>query len=170
MVYVIRISTSGDFVKAENVLNRAKKRLPEMSRLGMKRWGNILERDLKRSAFIQAGIKNFTGTLQSTGIRYEQGEKSDVGRLFIRQYGIYLDSMAPHFVNVKRRRSGLLAWAKRANADWIRKKANLVEQRKLSKFSIHVKPHPFIVNGYRTARPKLRAVLKRVANKSVAAL
>lgn len=160
MVQVIRITTAGDFIKAVNTLNRVKKTLPAMTIRGMHRWGKILEKHTKRAAR-DAGIADFSGLLSSRGIEYRQGPKSETGYLFIRLYGVYLDSMKPHFVNVTRTRTILLMWAMNARSGAIREKAFLVQARKLRKFSIYVKPHPFIAEGYRTARPKLRAVLKR---------
>ncbi len=147
-------------------LNRIKKRLPMMIRKGMMRWGKILERDMKLSAR-RAGIKRFSGTLQDLGIRWEQGVRSDTGYLFMRLYAIYLDSMAPHYVNVTRRRTRLLAWAKIARSPNIRRKARMIEKRELKSFAIYVKPHPFIAQGYRRARPKLRPVMKRLAARGV---
>lgn len=50
MVRVIRISTPGDLDYAVKTLNRIKRQLPEMTRLGMRRWGNILVKDMKNAA------------------------------------------------------------------------------------------------------------------------
>ena len=166
MVKVIIVRTTGDLVNAVTSLNRIKKKLPIMIRLGMMRWGKILVRDMKLSAR-RSGIKQFTGTLQGLGIRWEQGVRSDIGYLFMRLYAIYLDSMAPHYVNITRRRSRLLAWAKLARGSTIRRKASRVEKRELKNFSIYVKPHPFIARGYGRARPKLRPVLKRLVARGI---
>jgi hypothetical protein len=166
MAKVIIIRTSGDLFNAVVTLNRIKKRLPEMTRLGMMRWGNILVRDMKMAAF-QAKIKNFSGTLQSTGIRWEQGVRSDTGYLFMRLYAIYLDSMAPHYVNITRRRTRLLAWGKVSKLSTIRRKSRMVEKGELKSFAIFVRPHPFIAQGYGRARPKLRPVLARVAARGI---
>jgi len=166
MVKVIIIKTSGDLFNAVTALNRIKKRLPTMVRKGMMRWGRILAKDMKISAR-KSGIKMFSGTLQGLGIRWEQGTRSNTGYLFMRLYAIYLDSMAPHYVNVTRRRTRLLAWAKIARSPNIRRKAGLVERRELKNFAIYVKPHPFIAQGYQRARPKLRPVLKRLASRGV---
>jgi len=166
MVKVIIIKTSGDLFNAVTTLDRIKKRLPEMTRKGMMRWGRILVRDMKLSSR-KAGIKRFTGTLQTLGIRWDQGKKSNTGYLFMRLYAIYLDSMAPHYVNVTRRRTRLLAWAKLARKSTIRRKARMVEKKELKSFAVYVRPHPFIAQGYRRARPKLRPVLKRLATRGV---
>lgn len=166
MTKVIIIKTSGDLFKAVTTLNRIKKRLPQMTRLGMRRWGKILVKDMKVSAR-RARIKSFSGTLQDLGIRWDQRVRSDTGYLFIRLYGVYLDSMRPHHVSVKIRRTRLLAWAKRARNINIRRKARMVEKRELKSFAIYVKPHPFIARGYRRARPKLRPVLKRLAVRGI---
>lgn len=166
MVKVIIVRTTGDLFNAVTALNRIKKRLPQMVRKGMMRWGRILVRDMKLSAR-RAGIREFTGTLQTLGIRWEQGVKSDTGYLFMRLYSIYLDSMVPHYVNVTRRRTRLLAWAKIARNPNIRRKARMIEKRELKSFAIYVKPHPFIARGYRKARPKLKPVLKRLAARGV---
>ncbi len=164
MVKIIIISTEGDLVNAVKTLNRIKKRLPRMTIEGMRRWGKILERDMKLSAR-KAGIDEFNNVLMTNGIRWDQGVRSKKGSLFIRLYGIYLDSMSPHFVNVTRRRTRLLAWAKQSRN--FKRKAIMVESRQLDKFSIYVRPHPFIANGYRRARPKLRPVLKRMASRAI---
>ena len=166
MVKVIIINTTGDLFAAVTTLNRIKRRLPMMVRKGMMRWGKIIVRDMKLSAR-KAGIKRFSGTLQGLGIRWEQRVKGDTGYLFMRLYAVYLDSMAPHYVSVTRRRTRLLMWAKIARSPNIRRKARMVEKRKLKSFAIYVKPHPFIAQGYRRARPKLRPVLKRLAARGV---
>lgn len=166
MVKVIIIKTSGDLFNAVKTLNRIRKRLPVMTRKAMMRWGKILVRDMKLSAR-KVGLKRFSGTLQGPGIRWEQGKRSDTGYLFMRLYAIYLDSMRPHYVNVTRRRTRLLAWAKIARGSTIRRKARMVEKRELKSFAIYVKPHPFIAQGYRRARPKLRPLLKMMASRAV---
>ena len=166
MVKVIIIRTSGDLFNAVTSLNRIRRRLPEMTRVGMIRWGRILARDMKLSAR-KAGIQRFSGTLQGLGIRWEQGVRSNTGYLFMRLYAIYLDSMAPHYVNITRRRSRLLIWAKKARSPNVRRKARMVERKELKSFAIYVKPHPFIAQGYARARPKLRPVLKRLASRGV---
>jgi len=166
MVKVIVIKTSGDLKKASVSLNRIKKKLPTMTRLGMRRWGNILVRDMKLSAR-RAKIRDFQGILQGPGIRWEQGIRSDVGFLLMRLYAIFLDSMSPKYVSVKRTRTVLLRWAKLARSPAIRRKARMVEKRELKSFAVYVKPHPFIANGYGRARPKLRSVLKRVSARGI---
>ena len=165
---VIIISTSGDVVTALKVLDGVKRKLPQFTREGMQKWGKMLERDVKAAA-INAGVSPFTGILYGSGIRYEQGHRSDIGFLFIRQYGVFLDSMKPHFVSIHRRRTRLLAWAKQARSSAIRNRARLVEMRKLKSFSIYVRPHPFIRQGYNKAIPKLNAVLGIQANKALRA-
>lgn len=166
MVKLIIINTAGDFYRAANTLNRMKKRLPAMTILGMRRWGKILEKHMKRSAR-NAGISDSTGLLQGKGIEWRQGKRSETGHLFMRLYGIYLDSMEPHFVNLTRRRTRLLLWAKMARSPRIRKGAEDVEEGKVRGYSVFVKPHPFIAAGYRSARRKLRPVLKRVAARAI---
>jgi len=166
MPYVIRIETSGDFIKADYILRRFKARLPKMTKEQMKKWGKILEKELKASAR-RADIRSFTGTLATSGIRYEQKPRGKIGKLFIRQYGIYLDSMGPHYVNVTRRRTILLAWASRAYMPRIRQKAKAVESGKRSKFSIRVHRHPFIRMGFKVARPQLTKMLKQSTAKAI---
>lgn len=168
MVRIITIRTEGDLIYASRFLARIKDRLPAMSSKAMFRWGKILERDLKRSARL-AGLKNFTGALQTTGIRYEQRPRGRTGYLFMRIYGVYQDSMKPpgHYVSIHRRRTRLLAWAKVAQNPNIRRRASLVEKGKMRSFSIFVKPHPFIETGYARARPKLEPIVKKMAEQAV---
>lgn len=168
MVKVIVIKNAKDVAFAVRTLNRMKNNLPQITREVMRKWGHILVKDMK-SAAINANIKSFSGTLQGKGIRWEQGKKSNDGYLFMRLYAIYLDSMSPHFVNVTRRRTRLLAWARRSGSSSIRKKARMVEGKKITKFGIYVKPHPFIASGYRRSRPKLRPMLNRSIKNAVAA-
>ena len=59
MAKVIVIKTSGDLDHAIKSLNRIKRRLPEMTRIGMRRWGKILTRDMKLSAR-KSNIKDFS--------------------------------------------------------------------------------------------------------------
>jgi len=167
MAKVIVINTEGDLIKGVRTLNRVKTRLPKMTIEASRRWGRILEKNMRRSAR-NAGIKDFTGTLLNTerGIDWRQGKNSKTGYLFMRLYGIYLDSMRPHPVYVTRRRTRLLAWAK--SKPMFRERAARVEEGRQSKFAIYVKPHPFIAAGYRKARTKLRPVLKRLAARAVA--
>ncbi len=162
---VISISTSGDFVKADMVLGRLKKQLPAMTIKAMRQWGKILEKDMKNA--VNQVSEDFTGTSQGKGIEWRQGKKSHVGHLFMRQYLLALDHAKPHFVNVTRRRTRLLKWARQSNK--FRKKARMVEIKKLEKFSIYVKPHPFISMGYKRARPKLRPILDRQIKQAIAA-
>jgi len=166
MVKVIVINTAGDLFKAVRTLDRIRNKIPKMTREVMRKWGHVLVKDTKASA-INADIKSFSGVLQGKGIRWEQGKRSDEGYLFIRLYGVYLDSMSPHFVSVTRRRTRLLAWARKSNK--FERKARMVGNRKLTKFSIYVKPHPFIAGGYRRARPKLRPMINRATKQAIIA-
>ena len=165
MVKVIIIKTSGDLVKTIATLNRIKKRLPKMVRKGMMRWGKILVRDMKLS--LRRVSMEFTGMSERRGIRWEQGKRSNVGYLFMRREYLALDHMRPHWVSVKRTRTILLRWARQAIIPNIRSRARKVETRKLKSFAIYVKPHPFIAQGFRRARPKLRPVLKRLAVRGI---
>ncbi len=165
MVKVIIIRTSGDLKNAVKSLNRIKKKLPKMTRLGMRRWGKILVRDMKLS--LRRVSLEFTGMSEGKGIRWEQGKRSDVGYLFMRREYLALDHMRPHWVSVKRSRTILLKWAKQAIILNIKRRARMVEKGTLKSFGVYVKPHPFIQRGYGRARPKLRAVLRRVAARGI---
>lgn len=116
--------------------------------------------ELKISAE-RAGIRASTGTLFDRGIRWQQGKKSDKGYLFMRLYGIYLDSMQPHWVNVSTRRMRLLRWARTATNSKIRTKAAKIDAGTMSKFSIMVYPHPYIRRGYKKAKSRLSRLFKR---------
>ena len=165
MAKVIMISTSGDFIKADRILTRIRKRLPPMTIQATIRWGKILEKDMKTS--IRQVSKMFTGLSQGQGIRWEQGKKSHVGHLFMRREFLALDQMRPHWVSVKRGRTRLLAWAKQAMIPNIRMRARMVEAGKLKRFGIYVRPHPFINTGWRRARPKLRPVLNGMVKRVI---
>lgn len=134
--------------------------IPDMTAEAMRSWGKTLEKDMKSSA-TQAGIQNFTGELlDRKGIEWRQRPKGRIGMLFIRKYGVDLDSMNPHYVsfNPKGRyvRKKLLEWGLKANNDSISKKARRVAANPRKGRSIYVKPHPFIMNGWNRARGKLK--------------
>lgn len=158
MTIVLKISNVSDVVKTVGVLKNIKKRMPEMPVRVMRKWGKILERDMKNSAR-KAGIKPFTGTLYNSGIQWRQRKTGRTGMLFMRNYAVALDSMKPHFVNVTSRRSRLLAWAKQADNQHIRRQADKIKT--IRKFPIHVTPHPFIRIGWKRARPKLRPLIQQ---------
>jgi len=166
MVHVIHIRTTGELMALPVTLNRIRRKLPSMTRKEMRKWGKILERDMKNSVRL-SGINRHKGELSTTGIDWRQGPRSDHGELFMRIYGVYLDSMSPHWVSVTRRRTRLLAWAKQARSSSIRTKARSVEKGELKSFGVYVRKHPFIQAGYRRARPKLRSLLKRAAIRGV---
>lgn len=167
MVKVIIIKDLKDIEFAVRTLGRMRKNIPLMTRGAMKKWGKMLVKDTK-SAVVNANIKSFTGTLQGKGIRWEQKKNSDQGFLFIRAYGIRLDSMTPQTIRVYRSRTKLLRWSRQAKNPIIRKKAKMVESGKAVRFDLRVRPHPFIASGYRRARPKLRPILNRSIKQAIA--
>jgi hypothetical protein len=163
MAKIIMIRGATDLINANGYLNRVLNILPKVINNMMIKWGNILVRELKQSAK-NAGIGNFTGTLQKRGIRWEQKKRNMRGELFMRQYGIFLDSMNPHYVNVNNRRQKLLRWSLRAKRQSIRERGKKVETGELKKFSIHVNRHPFIDRGNRLALRRLNPMAKRMLN------
>jgi len=175
MVNVITIRTSGDLVKGVAALKRMRTKIPQMTREGMQKWGEMLVGAMKNSARTTGRIKNFTGTLQGKGIRWEQGKRSNTGRLFIRKYGVQLDDFPDQHVAIKRSRPRLLRWALRANSQRIRSGAEMVargekyksgkKKGQLKKYAIFVRKHPFIRAGYKRARPKLGPMLKKMAKR-----
>lgn len=166
MPKVITIRTTKDINTAIVTLKRINTRLPNMTREGMRQWGKVLVSHLKRSAG-RAGIRSSTGTLFNKGIRWEQGKKSDKGYLFMRVYGIYLDSMAPHWVSVHRGRMRLLRWARIARNDRIRDMAQDISAGTRKKFKLKVKPHPFIKSGYKNAKSELGRMFKRAVKRGI---
>ncbi len=133
---------------------------------GIREWGNIAVRDLK-DASKQASIDTFKGNLRGNGIRWEQAENSVVGRLMIPAYGIELDSMKPHWVNVTKQRTTLLAWANQARSSSIRRRAALLGAGRLDRFSVYVHPHPFIDTGLKRANQKLNPIISKQVNTAI---
>ncbi len=158
MVTVITIRSSGDLIKTSNSLKGIQKKLPVMNSRAMMRWGKILEKDMKVSAK-SAGIKSSTGVLFGKGIEYRQRPRGNVGRLFIVNSGVMLDSMKPHWVNILQRRTRLLDWALRSRN--FKSEARAISSGELKKFPIFVRPHPFIRSGWKRARPKLKPIVKQ---------
>ncbi len=161
MPKVIVIKNMKDINVTIKTLNRIKKRLPKMTTDTMLQWGKMLEKSMKDSAKL-AGIKKFTGTLYKRGIEWRQRPRGKTGKLFIRLYGVYLDSMNSHYVNVLRRRSKLLQWALQANNPNIRRNALQVQNRTRQSFPLYVRQKPFIQRGYRRVRRRLKPMLARM--------
>lgn len=159
MVTIISINT-GEFLSLNRVFARVR-RLPDTAVPdAIREWGNVLERDMKNSAF-QADIKPFTGSIYSNGIEWRQRQKGLTGMLFMRRAYVYLDSMQPHWVNVTGSRRTLLAWALQAKSSSVRFQARMVQQGIIKKFGIHVSPHPFIQRGYNRSIKKLTPILNK---------
>lgn len=166
MVDVITVNIQGDLDRMDRVLSRIRRKVPESTSEALNEWGTILERDMKNSA-IQAGIKPFTGTLFTKGIEWRMKPKGRIGRLFIRQYGVFLDSMRPHAVAFKKSRTRLLAWGLQARSLGVRVQAALVDEGIQKSAAIFVRPHPFIRRGFRRARPKLRPIARKHLDRAV---
>lgn len=166
MVFILSVKKPGQVMRHVESLKRIRTRLPGWNSKAMLKWGKILEKDIKLSAR-SAGIKRFSGTLFKEGIQYRQKPNGRTGKLFMRLYGLHLDSMTPHRVNVNSSRARLLSWASQSRKGNIRKKAAGVRNRKIKDFVIFVKPHPFIRRGWNRARPKLGPILKREYRKSI---
>lgn len=166
MVVYIKVIKGQDILEGRGVMQKMRTRTVPATSNGMYRWGMTLERDLIASS-MNAGIKRFKGNLQGGGIRWEQKNNARVGRLMMPAYGIMLDSMKPHHVTVKKTRTNLLAWARRASNPKIRKKARQIDAGTRKRFGIFVRPHPFIDRGFKTARPKLNAIVRRELRKEI---
>jgi hypothetical protein len=135
-------------------------RTPEMVSNAMMEWGNVAVKDFKNAAK-NAYIQPFTGSLFGNGIRWEQSPKGQIGKLWMNAHGIYLDSMKPHFVNIKSTRTGLVKWGKQAINPEIRKVSKLIEEGKVKRHGIMVRPHPFIDTGFRRAYGKLDKIIDK---------
>src|SRR5207247_915025 len=105
--------------------------------------------------------RSSTGGIYGPGIEWRQRPKGLVGRLFIRQGYIYLDSMRRHWVNVNATRTTLLTWALGAARSSISLQAKMVRRGVIKQFAIQVKPHPFIDRGFNRAIRKLNPIIDK---------
>ena len=181
MAQVITLKTNGTLQHTLTALKGIHHNVPKGTREGIRRWGNTLATDMKNSARIAVSlggslpIKPMSGgnSLLNKGIRWEQRKKSNVGHLFMRQYGVFLDSMSPHVMPITRNTPMRLRWARQARTNYIRRKAQRLNTNtgdgtfKSDVAFVRVKPHPFIKAGWRIARPKLPIMLKQEVSKSV---
>lgn len=158
MVTVIKIRSTGDLIRASQSLKGIQKNLPTMNSKAMMRWGKTLEKDMKVSAR-EAGIESSSGLLFGKGIEYRQRPNGKTGELFIAISGVRLDGMKPHWVNITRNRSRLLNWAKKSRN--FKDEASAISSGDMKKFPIFVRPHPFIRNGWKRARPKLAPIVRQ---------
>jgi hypothetical protein len=133
---------------------------PKMMRSAMREYGATLERDLKNSAR-QARIDPYLGNLYGNGIRWEQGTNSNTGKLYVVESAVMLDAMRPHGVYVRPSRPQLLLWALQARSPVLRQKAQSVISGRRKQFLLNVEPHPFIMRGYKRARSKVPAIIRR---------
>jgi len=164
VVLIVRVSGIQPLIQR---LGRIKKLPDVISNTTMQEWGQILANDMKNAAR-KAGIVPFTGYLFAQGIRWEQRPKGRVGRLFIAKYGVQLDSMNPHYVSLKKTRTRLLAWAAQARSATLRLQSRIVSSGTRGvRVGVLVKPHPFILNGWRRARPKLNSILRRDVKRAI---
>lgn len=167
MVVGLEIRIRLDGVKiTKSAISRIKKNMPMMGRQAMQEWGEVLVRDFKLAAE-HAGIKNFTGRLQRNGIRWDQRPRGNIGRLFVVQHGIFLDSMRPHWVNITQRRRRLLLWGQQSQDELISDASVQIASGKRKTKAIFVRPHPWMRNGWRRARPKLGPILQKHARRMV---
>ncbi len=102
-------------------LRKYKNGTPIALREGQRRWGNKLVGNMR----LALQPHNWTGKT-SASVRWKQGKNK--GELWIRQAGIFLDSMIPHFVALKRGRK-ITKWAR---------------EKGLMGKGIYVRPHPYI--------------------------
>lgn len=134
-------------------------RFPQLTIDTTRKWGKILERDTKTSAR-QAGIKRSSGTLFGRGIRWDQKPNGRIGTLFVRQYGVFLDSMRPHWVSMRKGRGVLLRWAETARSSKLQDVSAKIQGGTIKNHGIFVKPHPYLRTGFNRARPKLTKLIK----------
>lgn len=167
MVEYLSLTFDGQ-LRAQSRLARAKNVPTKVVPHVMQRWGRVLARDTANAAR-QAGVKPFTGTLFSNGMRWEQAPQGKIGRFFIRQYGVYLDSMSPHWVNITPRRTRLLAWAMQSRNGLLHNAAVLIASGKLRKKAVFVRPHPYILTGYTRARSKLMPMIRQEVSRELTA-
>ena len=142
----LRIRDNGTFAYLRNL----PKRVPI---IGNRETWNLNQsgaRLFKESAK-RAGIKDWRRLLLSrTGIQPRKIGKNRYG-IFIPLYGIFLDSMRPHFVSFKRGRL-ITRWAK---------------QKGIKGRGIMVKPHPFVNRGFRRMVNRATIVANRIGDKIV---
>lgn len=79
--------------------------------------------------------------------------------VFVPQHGIYLDSMKPHYVKLKRGRL-IRLWAMQKGNEALKKIAK-------REGSIYVKPHPWMDAPLNHSLDSLPSILQRYADKSV---
>jgi len=174
MVQVIKLGSRTSFNRAIKALRGLHTdTIPKLTNDIMFSWGKMLERDVKASAK-EAGIQPHTGELFSSGIKWRQkkGKNTSTGYLFIRDYGIALDSMKPHYVSITPNRTRLLSWGLQARSAAIRRGArrvaagnvdrsdNVKEYKYSQGYSVYVRPHPFIRRGVLRARNKLKPLVQ----------
>jgi len=165
MVDALILRINGDIASIRNI-KRLKGQVPQMLSRTMYKWGKIYEKDTRASA-VAANIKSSTGTLlKKKGIEWRQRPRGRIGKLFIRHYGIMLDSMRGHHVAIRRRRMTLLRWA--LKSDRFDKSARKILAGQMNNQLIYVRKHPFIQRGWRLARPKLMRMIKQDMNRVMA--
>lgn len=152
---IVKYNTQGRVTDKLQSLKNIRK-LPAMTREGMRDWGkNILVPAERRAMKSPGEIRDFRGDL-SSGIVWVQPQKSNYGYLTMPEHGVMLDSMKPHPWYITRRNG--MSWAAQSNK--FGAQAKKLRSGEIRGFFVYVKPHPFIRSGYDNARKKLSAILK----------
>lgn len=168
MVLVFTVRGLEELKKVEKSVKSLNDKVPRATSTAMHQYGNKLVRNLKDSARL-ADIKSFAGDngLYGKGIRWEQAPNGKIGTLYMAQHGIFLDSMHPHHLTVRKGRGTLLRWMKQARSSNLRKIAKSIESGKRERYGLYVKPHPFIQRGLRMSNKHLSRLLGTQVNKAV---
>lgn len=136
-------------------LAKTKQRLAEIPgkvRKGIDEWGSEYLTSMMYRSAIEEGINEVRGIRGLYGgVHWDKLQETNTGILTIINSAAMLDSMNPHWVNIRRDRETLLNWALQSGNDVIESKAREIAEGHRDKFAIYVKPHPFIKRGYRNA-------------------
>lgn len=138
--------------RAIDNVNRISRNFPVAVRKAVDDFGFSLQRRLKRNVTAQ-GL-TWRGKLHK-GIRWDVKRKE----LRMPVHGVYVDSMRPHFVKLKKGR---------LISQWARTKGNLdVRVAAAEEKSIFVRPHPFIKAPVERTLADLPSMIKRRTSKLV---
>lgn len=145
-IVTVKVRDNGTFLYLKNLPKRAR-------RISKRQGWNLTQMGarLMKEAAIEKGIRNWKRLLMSkTGIQPIKISEATYGIAFP-GYGIALDRMRPHWVNLSRGRP-ITAWAR---------------SKGIKAKKIQVSPHPYIRLGYRRMLRKADMITKRTAEQIV---
>lgn len=150
--------------KVINMLTGYTRTIPQGGNEGIRKVAEYGTFALKDEA-IKANIKPWRGVLNRSIRAVKKSKSSWVIKMA--KHGVYLDSMRPHWVSLKRGRL-ITQWAKdRGIIANVSGGYGEVWMYPVNKRSVYVRPHPFIAHAVTRMNRKAKTIVEKEINKAI---